>query len=186
MRLRLELETISIIAAKSSQEQLALHNSLLGNLTGIDDRIARVEDMLRHQADHIRENQANQFGPLVNRPVLRGASALPRKPPAPRTRRSDGFSVRATPFSATCRTGCACACHSQQRTASPRLLNRVLGQLFVGYTGLPYLSPKCDNQVCAKSRAAKVSIEYWFPWGVLSSTILRVQAGYQATTGTTF
>jgi hypothetical protein len=59
MRLRLELETISIMAANSSQEQLVLHNSLLGNLTGIDNRIARVEDMLRHQADHIRENQAN-------------------------------------------------------------------------------------------------------------------------------
>jgi ankyrin repeat protein len=40
--------------------------------------------------------------------------------------------------------------------------------------------------VCAKSRAAKVSIEYWFPWGMLSSTILRLQAGYQATTGTIF
>jgi hypothetical protein len=40
--------------------------------------------------------------------------------------------------------------------------------------------------VCAKSRAAKVSIEYWFPWGMLSSTILRLQAGYQAITGTIF
>jgi len=185
-QLRLELESFSIVTTQSSQEQLALHKNLLSNLTGIDDRIARVEHMLRHQAEQVRETQLTQFGPLVARSSpRRPSSAARRRTPSP-TQRSDGFSVRVVPFATTCRTGCACVCHSQQKAASPKILNRVLGQLFVGYTGLPYLSPNCDNAVCAKSRASKVSIEYWFPWGMLSSTIVRLQAGYQPNTGTLF
>ena len=79
MQLRLELESISIVAAQSSQEQLALHNNLLGNLTDIDDRIARVEDMLRHQAEQVREAQLTQFGPLVPRSSPRRPSPAARK-----------------------------------------------------------------------------------------------------------
>ena len=186
IQLRLELESISVVAAQSSQEQLVLHNNLLSNLTGIDDRIARVEDMLRHQAEQVRETQLTQFGPLVSRSSPRRPSPAARRRMPLSTQHSDGFSVRVAPFATTCRAGCACVCHSQQKAASPKALNRILGQLFVGYTGLPYLSPKCDNDVCAKSRASKVSVEYWFPWGAFSSTIVRLQAGYQASTGTLF
>ncbi|KAF2106429.1 hypothetical protein BDV96DRAFT_590919 [Lophiotrema nucula] len=185
-QLRLEVESISILATQSSHEQLALHNNLLSNLTGIDDRIARVEDMLRHQTEQVRETQRTQFGPLASRLSPRRPSPAARRQLPAGTQHSDGFSIRVVPFATTCRTGCACVCHSQQKAASPRMLNRVLGQLFIGYTGLPYLSPKCDNHVCAKSRASKVSIEYWFPWSMLSSTIIRLQAGYQASTGTLF
>lgn len=186
MQLRLDLESISIVTAQSSQEQLALHNNLLSNLTGIDNRIARVENMLRHQAEHLHETQLVQFGPLVSRSPPRRLSPAPHRRIPSGTQHSDGFSVRVAPFATTCRTGCACVCHSQPKAASPQMLNRVLGHLFVGYTGLPYLSSKCDKDMCAKSRASKTSIEYWFPWGMFSSTIVRLQAGYQASTGTLF
>ncbi|PSN60504.1 hypothetical protein BS50DRAFT_200893 [Corynespora cassiicola Philippines] len=185
IQLRLELENISIVTTQSSQEQLARHNNLLGNLTDIDSRIARVEDMLRQQAEQVRETQLTQFGSLVGRSAPRRLSPAPRKQMPSDNQQSDGFSVRVAPFS-TCRTGCACVCHSQQRAASPKMLNHILGKLFIGYTGLPYLSPKCDNHVCAKFRASKISIEYWFPLGMLSSTIVRLQAGYQASTGSMF
>lgn len=66
------------------------------------------------------------------------------------------------------------------------MLNRVLGQLFIGYTGLPYLSPKCNDERCVKSGVRKISIEYWFPLGFLSSTIVRMQAGYQPNIGSLF
>lgn len=180
MHLRLEVESIPIVATQSSHNQLAFYDNLMDNLTGIDDRIGRVENMLRQQIHQVHDAQLTQFGSLTSKSGPRTLS-----PASADRQHLGGFSVRVAPFATTCRTGCACACHSQQRAASPRLLNRVFGQLFVGYTGLPYLSPKCDNQVCGKSRASRVSVEFWFPRAI-SSTILKIQAGYQASTGTLF
>ena len=174
MQMRLNLETISVVTTQSSQEQIALQGQLISSLAGVDERIARLEEMLRAQADQIRENQFKQVGPLYNMSAVRRRASPARSKVATSSRQSEGFGVRVTPYTVACQPGCSCACHSQQKASSPGILNCVLGQLFVGYAGLPYLSPKCDNETCKKSRASKISIEYWFPWGFLSSTIVRM------------
>ncbi|KAF2502475.1 hypothetical protein BU16DRAFT_9977 [Lophium mytilinum] len=137
MQLRLEVERISVVAAQPSQEQLTPHNDLLGNLTGIDGRIARVEDVLRFQAEQVREHRLTQFGPFVNRLALRPPSPAARSRIPPATQHSDGFSVRVAPFATTCRTGCACVCHSKQAAASPKMLNRFLGLVVRRKHGTP-------------------------------------------------
>jgi hypothetical protein len=58
-------------------------------------------------------------------------------------------------------------------------MDRLIGQLFVGYAGLPLLSPKCDNDICGKTQSAYVSVEYWFPLGFCWSQIIRFQVGYR-------
>ncbi|KAK8196919.1 ankyrin repeat-containing domain protein [Phyllosticta capitalensis] len=99
---------------------------------------------------------------------------------------SEGVGIRVAPCTVTCRPGCPCACHATQKVSSPRVLNKVFGHLFCGYVGLPYLSPKCSEETCGKNRGSKFSVEYWFPMGSISSTILRMQVGYQPSTGTLF
>lgn len=78
-----------------------------------------------------------------------------------------------------------CICHLQQKTSTPAELNSVLGQLFVGYAGPPAISPKCTTEGCQRSRTSQISLEYWFLWAFLSSTIMRMQIGYQSSIGTT-
>ena len=56
MQMRLNLETISVVTTQSSQEQIALQGQLMSSLAGVDERIARLEEMLRAQADQVREN----------------------------------------------------------------------------------------------------------------------------------
>jgi hypothetical protein len=56
-------------------------------------------------------------------------------------------------------------------------------KLFVGYAGLPLLSPKCDAEDCEKSQVPEISLEYWFPLGFFWSQIVRLQVGYQASIG---
>jgi ankyrin repeat protein len=67
--------------------------------------------------------------------------------------------------------------------ASPNILSRVLGQLFVDFAGLPFLNQKCNLETCIKSRSSKFSVEYWFPMGFLSSAIVRLHIGYQPNIG---
>ena len=49
-----------------------------------------------------------------------------------------------------CKIECTCSCHNR-KIAKLRLLNRFLGFIFVGYVGLPYASPKCDDRFCERA-----------------------------------
>ncbi|KAF3481219.1 uncharacterized protein GIQ15_03978 [Arthroderma uncinatum] len=183
--MRLQLEAISVLTRESSQENLALQGHLMSSLTHVDARVARVEELLRDQAQRVQEGQFTQVGPLYNVVAARRRVSHSKKAVTPRNRQPEGSSTGITPYRLRCAPGCACACHTQLKTASPGLLNRLFGQMFIGYSGIPYLSPSCDIDTCTKYRASKVSMEYWFPMG-FTSTILRIQAGYQANTGLLF
>ena len=82
-----------------------------------------------------------------------------------------------------CRPGCPCKCHTQKKTATPTLIDRVAGQMFIGYSGLPLVNPTCDNKSCERSQSPSVSFEYWFPLGFLWSQIVRLQLSYRPSLG---
>ncbi|KAF2869518.1 ankyrin repeat-containing domain protein [Massariosphaeria phaeospora] len=82
-----------------------------------------------------------------------------------------------------CRPGCVCACHAQERNQTPSALDRIFGQLFVGYAGIPVLSANRDDANCRKSQRPQIQAEYWFLAGVFWNQIIRFQATYQANLG---
>lgn len=57
-------------------------------------------------------------------------------------RRPEAVGVRLTQYASICHAGCICACHPQTKSSTPGFMDRVLGQLFVGYAGMPLLSQK--------------------------------------------
>lgn len=69
---------------------------------------------------------------------------------------------------------------------TPAIVNRIFGQLFLGYTGLPMVSPKCNVEGCSKRQEPQINIEYWFPLGGLWSSIVRLRLTYQAHVGPHF
>lgn len=185
LQIRLELANISAVTTQSSEDQAGMKDKFITSIAGVDERIARVEEMLRNQADQLQENQFKQVGSLYNmrggprKRTFRSSKLAPMQ-----SARSDGLGVCVTPYVIACRSGCPCACHSQQNITTPAVLSRVIGQLFVGYAGLPAFNRKCNTGGCLKSRASQISVEYWFPWGIFSSTIVRMQVGYQPNIGT--
>ncbi len=82
-----------------------------------------------------------------------------------------------------CSKSCPCQCHDTRRSASPTVLNRVLGQLFLGYSGIPLVTPACNYDVCKQSMPTKVQAEYWFPAHLFWSNIFQVEATFQMATG---
>ena len=129
--------------------------------------------MLQAQVDRV------QSGPICRvRPANR---RRPLSPPLPA--RSEGVRVRLNKYHSNCYSGCPCLCHVSQRAFTPGLMDRVFGQLFVQYSGLPLLSSKCDKKECMKSQTPHVSVEYWFPLGFCWSQIVRLQLGYQPNVG---
>lgn len=197
---RLGLETVLTVTSQSAQEQHVLGDELLNRLaqlqSGVTDtvthadrveqRISGVEEMLKAQTDQLQASQANQMGPFYRSPppyrkrFLHAESKAGGLIKAPCT---EGVGVRVTPYMTTCQPGCSCSCHSPKRSATPVLVQRVLGQLFVEYAGIPLFSPKCDLRTCERSQIPHVSVEYWFPLGVFWSQIVRLSVGYQSNLG---
>ncbi|KAK7521455.1 ankyrin repeat-containing domain protein [Phyllosticta citriasiana] len=185
MQMRLNLAALSVMTTRSTQEHIASQCQVMSSLSNVDERISRVEKMLLAQAGQVRESQRTQFGSSYNMSVRRRASPARGRVQNDFTQ-SEGVGIRVTPCTVACRPGCPCACHAAQKASSPRMLNRIFGQLFLGYAGLPYLSAKYSEETCGKNRGSKLSVEYWFPMGYISSTIVRMQIGYQPSTGTLF
>lgn len=205
LRIRLDLENISTVTSQmtsqTAEERNGLRNEVLSSLAlhqdgvnsslheiydQVDQRIAKVEEMLKAQAEKVQTGQATQLGPLYRqrpinrrRPSPEAIASVQNPQPA----RSEGVRVRLNHYASTCRPGCHCACHASRKSATPALVDRVLGQLFIGYAGLPLLSAKCDSEECEKSQIPRISLEYWFPLGFFWSQIVRLQVGYQANIG---
>ena len=61
-----------------------------------------------------------------------------------------------------CKSSCACRCHQRCMLASSKKWQSIVGQLFVGYTGLPVVSP-CDDIRCQPIPETLIEFRYYFP-----------------------
>ena len=134
--------------------------------------------------------QASQLNQLGNS-YGRRPSYSRRLPPTRKqiqhqqSKSSEDVGMRVTQYCA-CRPGCLCVCHVQTRSLTPGLIDRVFGQLFVGYAGLPLVNAECDSASRGKNQPAHVSVEYWFRLGFVWSKILRLQVTHQPRIGPQF
>ena len=203
MRISLELQTISTLTSQSAQDQNAMqkvvgnslarhHDEIEGSLATmyqrVEQRIGSVEELLKNQSAQLQADQRQQMGPFY-----RHRSPSPRRPPRihalplqpPKRDDSPAIGVRVSQYS-VCRPGCPCVCHRSSRSATPGLLDRVVGQMFVGYAGLPLIGTKCNISSCEKSQSPAVSFEYWFPIGFVWSQILQLKVSYEPNIGPQF
>lgn len=183
LRIRLDIQTISATTIQSSQTQLAASERFISTLTGVDDRIARVEELLQEQSQRMQQNQYMQIRCAYGTHT----SARERVPKQsmrtlPASSRQSDFGIRVTPSHTACQMSCPCSCHIQTRSSSPALLGNLLGRLFVGYAGLPVLGRRCDAVDCKGILSSTVSLEYWFPANFWSN-IVRMELSYHQTMG---
>ncbi|KAK6352273.1 hypothetical protein TWF730_009103 [Orbilia blumenaviensis] len=64
------------------------------------------------------------------------------------------------------RSYCPCSCHGKKRAniSPPSFMESLIGKLFIGYTGSPFVNQKCDFVGCRHKQTASATVEYWFPW----------------------
>ena len=73
-----------------------------------------------------------------------------------------------------CWDTCNCVCHRRKTRRTPRFSDRVLGTLFLGYTGIPYITPQCDKESCTKRSSPVASVMYLFPSWLLARALILV------------
>ena len=203
MRIRLDLQTISTLTSQSVQDQSTIHQEFGSSLSRhhttiedslamvyqqVDKRIGSVEKLLKDQSAQLQADQFHQMGPYYRHrsPSPKRTPRAPGLAPKPsRVTDSQAVGVRVSQYVA-CSPGCPCACHTPSKAATPGLLDRVVGQMFVGYAGLPLLGSKCDTLSCVKAQSPAISFEYWFPMGFVWSQILQLKVSYEPNVGPQF
>ncbi|KAI9775205.1 MAG: hypothetical protein M1839_001393 [Geoglossum umbratile] len=64
----------------------------------------------------------------------------------------------------SCPCLCNCICHHQGNFQTSGFFRQLCGSMFVGYTGLPFITPACDNQFCCRRSVPAIQITYYFPF----------------------
>ena len=68
-----------------------------------------------------------------------------------------------------CPSACRCSCHTSKSFRTPRLFNKAIGTLFVGYSGYPSGFARCADGKCQAGLSAHIT--YIFPFWLLQKMI---------------
>ena len=62
-----------------------------------------------------------------------------------------------------CIPECECTCHRRKKYRSPSFAQKVLGELFVGFSGLPFRSRACSDYRCVQKSPFSATLTYYLP-----------------------
>ena len=79
------------------------------------------------------------------------------------TETSGSLRIRATCYRRSCRPWCSCRCHIRREVRTPSIAKKLIGSLFVGYSGIPAVTEPCNERQCSKRSSSRVIVSYQFP-----------------------
>ena len=140
-------------------------------VTAQQDQNARLESLQASVA--AKENPYTEMKSDTTAPAE-------QKTPCRRYSDSPGSLFRADSFSALrmrflrqrkCEVWCDCDCHTHARAQTPDMLRSIFGTMFVGYAGLPALTPACTNIKCHRVSQGFLQVNYYFPQWFLARIV---------------
>lgn len=60
--------------------------------------------------------------------------------------------------------GCHCSCHQPKYLQSPNMVQKIIGNLFIGYTGPTLVFGSCNDSRCRQESSASARLTYIFPY----------------------
>lgn len=178
-RVRLNIQHISMLSRDIATNQRDLQSTVSEQLSRLEKTL---ENLLQTNLcpNHSEIAKTSRFGcssALGEKSISTVDNTSPLELRQKRTRSKDGFASDFEPSStahlavigvtyqedACSRRLCSCSCHSSGQLRSPPILQRVLGSLFVGYTGMPFSSVFCTEAACNGTVQRRLNISYYFP-----------------------
>lgn len=129
---------------------------------------AKVEQQLLALSEQIQQQQVKPVPSHPENPWVNGLNQ--GRELAPRTTAFGALQMR---FSTRgrCQSWCRCACHTEGSVNTPKLLRSVMGMLYIGYSGVPALSPSCDSNGCKGNSEGLLQVHYFFPPWFLAKVV---------------
>ena len=163
-----EIRLITGDIAEQQHQNRALTDQVLIRQMNTDESQQRIQNSL----DELIRIQTSQVTRSFrdSRPLSRNSTIFPSFGKRDRW----AFLVRSkntTQYSKCHATGCACSCHLKTTWKSPGYVKHLLGLLFVGYSGVPFLKPLCDDVRCQQKLAVSLNVRYYFPGWFLACVL---------------
>jgi hypothetical protein len=132
----------------------------------------KMDDILLKMTEHTvltqdlrsaTTNLAQDFATMGCSPTDTTAS----KPPSYREQdpreNTNSLRIRASCYRKSCRPWCSCRCHIRREMRTPGLAKKVIGSLFIGYSGMPAVTEPCNERQCRKRSTSRIVVSYQFP-----------------------
>ncbi|KAF3107085.1 hypothetical protein TWF102_000923 [Orbilia oligospora] len=175
------------IEAHVEQLEISLQQSLqylaLENRNGIS-QILSSQNSLHKKVDGLHQNTGNQLQliPTQTVPAIGGTPhASATIPPTSSPQITSSYNTSITKYQrdsvilpltissgGLCDLLCKCVCHRRRNIQSPSILSKLVGDLFIGYNGIPSISPSCTIRNCSRDRSGNVRVQYAFPKWLLT------------------
>jgi hypothetical protein len=188
-RIQLGLQEVYLLAENSAIVQNKVHHKLDQNHT---EQLRHLEEISASIADfRIQENTANipchvnyssphQFVPGSGHEVdvspsnsikafhHNGAILFDSK----QMTAISAVGIRTAQFPrVACKPWCSCICHTERSFRSPSFMEKLVGSLFIGYSGVPILRQKCNQHSCHLESQPLMYVTYYFPTWFLARMV---------------
>ena len=75
-----------------------------------------------------------------------------------------------------CFQDCRCNCHHRSTWKSPSYFRSIFGMLFLGYVGVPSITPNCNDFRCKQKADMNMKVSYYFPhWFVARAININIR-----------
>jgi len=193
-RVHLRLDEVTLITRNLVDGQISFHNDTNQRLEILSEEVAQVQLLSQSQSQTQHAVQALCQEILTENRSINGLASvgeiitdtsITQGLTSQISRTQGGRNIQSTQintFSAVhirtsnywgtpCRAGCCCACHKRHQVQTPRILENLIGTLFLGYSGLPMVTPSCDESSCRQRLIPSTQITYYFPRWFLQRAI---------------
>ncbi|KAF2493332.1 ankyrin [Lophium mytilinum] len=190
-KISLDVEHIQDSQDRSYQDIVARLKQCLGpidNIQASSKQVAEIMQLMQRVqigVDELNGKLAQGSDDARKRPNPEPAHNIPKAKPTALTTPSPDWQQAYQLVSCVlegreskCALWCTCACHSSRKHLSlPTNLERLTGQLLIGFSVHPWLRPRCNLQSCKRSSEARVRLRYRFPawWFLAYSVTLQAQ-----------
>ncbi|KIW01308.1 uncharacterized protein PV09_07344 [Verruconis gallopava] len=80
--------------------------------------------------------------------------------------------IRTAQFPRTaCTPWCSCICHQETRLRTPKMLEKLIGALFINCSGIPLLQTPCNERSCHMRALPLAHVTYFFPPWLVSKVV---------------
>lgn len=156
---------VSIDTFTSENGQIS--QDIFNRMVGMESKLDKLaEDVTRSQATAVTTSEHNE----VESHLALGATSIATSVDHTSAVRGSSEHGQVLPTvklqmlrRVPCQSACNCACHQTQRFTSPRFLESVFGNLFLGYSGLPSVFRKCTILGCRQDSSKLAKMTYRFP-----------------------
>ncbi|EXJ90248.1 hypothetical protein A1O1_03347 [Capronia coronata CBS 617.96] len=144
-----------------------INSASMTPLGRIDLRLESIRAVLSTDSSQSIHSPVDDVGPPLT------AEAVPLALEG--LRRIQGHSAKVFTVTAyrrsPCDLRCRCSCHTRSPLSQWNVLPRIIGTIFVGYTGLPTLGARCDSGSCYQSQVQAIQVVYTFPSWFMQRTL---------------